>query len=117
MRNLPAVTKQCSRDNLIASLLFKDSELPKNYIVGTNKVAKTSIEEILTAESSAAKADEIKEQEHEVFTAPQTEMDVLSNEIQIEKDKITAFQKEIDDAVKKLEQVFLNLWLKKIFAT
>lgn len=107
-RNLADVTKQCSRDNLIPSLLFKDSEFPTNRLftprIASSTVAVTTDQSLESVTLQQQLPDKVEIGVEEVKL---TENNKMLNEIKAEKAKIIAFQEEINTAVKKLEQVFI----------
>lgn len=111
-RNLPDVTKQCNKDNLIASLLFKDNEFPRKIQFEPQITPKSS-----SIEKSSEKLDlqlTTNAQSLELAQETPSKKDELLIEIQTEKDKIFAFQEEINLAVKKLQEVIFKL-LKNTF--
>lgn len=112
-RNLPDVTKQCHKDNLIASLLFKDNEFPKN-ILFEPKITRSSISSVEEA-SSENVSNQLTVQASEGTQEKPSKKDELLTEIQTEKEKIIAFQDEINFAVKRLEQVFFKFCIITFF--
>lgn len=102
---MPDVTKQCSKDNLIASLLFKDNEFPRKILFEP----KNTTNSVSSIEKSPEKMDlQLTTTVQTLENAQETpsKKDELLVEIQTEKDKIIAFQEEINLAVKKLQEVF-----------
>lgn len=117
VRNLPDVTKQCSRNNLVASLLFKDVEFPENYCFA-RRITVSFAKEVDTAEGSpSTNKNEIVVHTTAVTQEAEklTEKDELLSKIQAEKEKIADFQLEISSAVQQLEQVSTWCLFKKSF--
>lgn len=110
VRNLADVTKQCSKDCLIATLIFKDNEFPKNYSFAPKSTA-SSATEICTAEDISEIVGSSKNEFTAHAIAVTQEIDKLSEndkliaEIEVEKEKIITFQDELNSAMQKLQQV------------
>lgn len=110
VRNLPDVTKQCSINNLIPSLLFKDREFPKTYLCAPKVTVGSAAEEV--AEIISSNKNElcvptviVTEEKEEL-----SEKDQLMAEIHTEKENIITFQEEINSAVQKLEKVLYKFY-------
>lgn len=105
MRNLPDVTRQCSINHLIPSLLFKDNEFPKTYLFAPKVTVNSTADEateILGSNKNEPSVPKVvvNEEKKEL-----SEKDQLVAKIQTEKENIITFQEEINSAMQKLEQV------------
>lgn len=107
------VTKQCTKDNLIPSLLFNDIQFLKSHINTSSLSSNTAqIENIIEGTARVTLYPDIRTKSHSKDNLPQQsnidsvdEKALLIGEIESSQEKILELQNEIKLAEQQLQQV------------
>lgn len=112
VHNLPDVTKQCTINNLIPSLLFKDSQFLMSHLNSSSLSLNNAQIENITEDAAHITLSPICTKSYSEDTLSQisdselvNEKAVVANEIENTKEKILELEKEIKLAEQQLQQV------------